>query len=152
MSQRGDNCLLIATACPHDQMISHCISQLLVYCYCYHLCRRRTPLSVLFASSTRGVLMPTLRQTHVIASHMGSVNRALLPLTLWISSLVTLTLDTTVLSVIRNESKVLDAVDLRLIDGPQHSSIARIVWHGSLYKIWHNKYLKTLTNHPTVAP
>jgi hypothetical protein len=37
-------------------------------------------LSVLFAPSTRGVLMPTLRQTHVIASHMGtsSVDRALL--------------------------------------------------------------------------
>jgi hypothetical protein len=27
MSQRGDNCLLIATACRHDQMISHYISQ-----------------------------------------------------------------------------------------------------------------------------
>jgi hypothetical protein len=35
---------------------------------------------VLFAPSTRGVLMPTLRQTRVIASHMGvsSVDRVLL--------------------------------------------------------------------------
>jgi hypothetical protein len=42
--------------------------------------KRVTPLSVLLAPSTRGVLLPTLRQTRVIASHMGtsSVDRVLL--------------------------------------------------------------------------
>jgi hypothetical protein len=42
--------------------------------------KRVTPLSVLFAPSTRGILMLTLRRTHVIASHMGalSVDRVLL--------------------------------------------------------------------------
>jgi hypothetical protein len=42
--------------------------------------QRVTPRSVLFAPSTRGVLLPTLRQTRVIASHMGtpSVDRVLL--------------------------------------------------------------------------
>jgi hypothetical protein len=46
----------------------------------WYVCKRVTPRSVLFAPSTRRVLMPTLRQTHVIASHMGtsSVDRALL--------------------------------------------------------------------------
>ena len=45
-----------------------------------YLCKRVTPQSALFAPSTRGVLMPTLRQAHVIASHMGasSVDRVLL--------------------------------------------------------------------------
>jgi hypothetical protein len=43
-------------------------------------CKMITPLSVLFVPSTRGILMLTLRLTHVIASHMGtsSVDRALL--------------------------------------------------------------------------
>jgi hypothetical protein len=48
--------------------------------YIYYLCKRVTPRSVLLAPSTRGVLLPTLRQTHVIAGHMdtSSVDRVLL--------------------------------------------------------------------------
>jgi hypothetical protein len=58
-------------ACVRDMQIEHLVNT---------LGQRVTPRSVLFAPSTRGVLLPTLRQTRVIASHMGasSVDRVLL--------------------------------------------------------------------------